>query len=421
MKARMTLLAVTAVLLAGAPVLAQGFGGGGFNQGFQQGRGFQPGVTPRIGFGGSGFGGGRYGGGITGGTTGTVPGYGGGFPGGGYGGGYGGGFPGGGVSTTTGGFGGGRYGGGAFGGGAFQEAPPAGNPGYTAPGRYSEITPGASVGLVTYCADLMADAPTGAVRLLADPGAGDVQVAGVHMPILTAEQQGLIAVRGHDSLTDGPRADGQFLDFHIVNLTSAPVAVRVDPGTVFTPEGQPRPELDSHIGALLDLEAEQGLYGSDTSCVAMWASEGSTLQDVSEESFSLSAGRLAPAVQQLLDHSKINRRFDTGDGVYRALYDQARAKLGSTTQSMRLPMRLTDGTAAMGLLTRNGDSGVVEITPNVSEDGKPPAGRLYYLTKVATHGDQFTVTLIQPRTGRPAPGAPPLSFMKPKGWVLGAS
>jgi hypothetical protein len=280
-----------------------------------------------------------------------------------------------------------------------------------APGAFQSLLPHQTSTFMAYCGDLLATEPDSSVELAADPDAGEVEVGHDHMSILDAEQRGLLAVRGHDSLADAaPAAGQQWLDFHLVNRTPYVMSVRIDPGAVFTPTGQKRPEIDSHVSQLLTVERDRGLVGSPISVLAMWASRGFSAQDVAEQMFTPVAADVLPVVQQVLDTAGVQRRFDTGPTDYSRRYQRALAALGSGTTAVRLPLTLADGGAAWGLLTRNpAGTGVVDVTP-----ASAPGQHLYYLATIKDTPGHFSVTLLLPRNDLPIPSVRPMLFTAPR-------
>lgn len=312
--------------------------------------------------------------------------------------------------------------GGGFNPSIFQQALPTQPPGILfqpgiTPGAFLQVPAGGTRTLAAYCGDLGAQAPNAGVRLLADPNVGEVRLANYTMPIRDAQTQGLIFVRGHDDWLDGMRTDGGgWLDLQVVNRSPYDMDIRIDPGTVLTPMGQARPEVDSQVVSLLQQEARAGMDGTAEACMTMWASRGSSSQDVAEENFRFLPRRTLAAVQSLLDQSGIHRAFQSGDSDYRAQYLKTLAAFGPKPEIVRLRLELRDGAPADAILSRNtsGD-GVLDITPHQATGVTPTQSHLYYAASILddmTGG--FSLTVLHPKTCQPLPGIEPLLFGKPR-------
>ena len=286
------------------------------------------------------------------------------------------------------------------------------------------IPPGESRELAAYCGDALAAPPYGAIQMLADPGVGEVQLAGWRGSVRDAQANAMVVIRGHDDSLDDPITSDTQLDLHVFNPGPYPLTIRLEAGTVLTPAGQQRPFVDPGVAKMLALEGKDRRAGSPVAALAMWGATGSSLQDVAEQAFVFPSDALVRSAQSLMDQAGIGPRLDRGDSDYAALYDHGIAGLGAHARSTRLHLKLSDGTAADGSLTRDGDVGVVRLTlrsfpkaPAKDHSGSaptsdlPPLRRLYYLATVEdVISGGYSLTLLQPKTGQPIPGSGTIHF-----------
>ncbi|MBM3458454.1 MAG: hypothetical protein FJX77_07990, partial [Armatimonadetes bacterium] len=282
------LLSVSAVVVSATPERAPGLGSGtGHAPKARQGVQLAQFLGPGSGFGGPGSGGSGLGQGFGG------PGQGFGGPGQGFGG------------PGFGGIGSGRQGGIIPGGGTFV------------------VQAGGTATLAAFCTDLPLDPPDQSTRFAAvGEGARVLAPDGSSTSLSEAIASGAIVVRGHNHSFDPARRDGSLaLDLHVGNFTRMPLRIVLPRGTRLNPSGGADQALPPSAGKLLDLAVRQGLTLRNTLQYAIWASRGSTAEDVEQSYLDRLPAQELEKVQSLLDRSETRQVFDRDRGSYAARFE----------------------------------------------------------------------------------------------------
>jgi len=259
------------------------------------------------------------------------------------------------------------------------------------------LSPGQTVQVAAYCTDLFS-APPNQTTTFTGGDQAQVAVAGHGtLTLASAMQSGLVAIRGRSNSYDPIRRDRNLaLDLYLVNTSDTPMQVAFTPGTQITPKGQGAQALPAGSERLFALAGQKRLAYTNTMQFAVWASRGSTAEDVEQTQMLRVPADERTRVQNLLDGSGIAQTFDRDRGAYAARYEAAVEKLGDGAQEVRGVTVLADGYRAQVEGARTDTEGVVRVKPLRS------GGTFYYRAEFQERKDGRTdVKLFHLVTGRP--------------------
>ena len=265
-------------------------------------------------------------------------------------------------------------------------------------GGFFTLAPGQTVQLAAACTDLLAEPPDATTRF---NGGGDARVAladGSVTTLAAAMQSGVLAVRGRSDSFDPIRRDGSLLlDLYLANASPIPLQVALRPGTTVTPSGQPEQPLPQ-AERLFALAARKGFSRSNTVQYAVWAARGNSAEEVEQTNMLRLHGEEIAHVQNLLDGSGVERKFERDRGVYAARYQAVLDRLPQEREAVRGTTFLLNGYKASveGVRTADG-KGAVTVKPL-----RANGGEFFYAAEFKDRKDgRVDVKLIHLATGRP--------------------
>lgn len=227
------------------------------------------------------------------------------------------------------------------------------------------LAPGATVQVAALCTDLLSDPPDATTRFTEARGTQVALADGAVASLSEALQEGLLTLRGRHDTFDPIRRDGSLaLDLYLVNVSRQPLRVALQPGTTFTPQGQPEQALPEGAARLPVEAARRGIASLNTLQFAVWAARGSTAEEVEQANLFRLPASEGRQVQELLTACGIDRQFDRERGAAEKRYVETAKKLGSDSEDVAGTTYLCSGYQASVTGERNADGwGVVTIHP----------------------------------------------------------
>jgi len=256
------------------------------------------------------------------------------------------------------------------------------------------VASGRSLRLAAFCTDLLSEPPDTNTRFRGGDKARVTLADGRTVTLASALDSGLVVMRGRNESLNPLRAGGLALSLELVNTSPTPVRIDVPAGEAVTPAGQADQRLPREADALFALAAEARLSQSNTLQYAVWAARGSTAEEVEQANMTRLPAQEGEQVQELLDASGIERKFDRERGASAARFRAATEKLGDEAEPLSGTASLPSGGKAEveGVRSHDG-TGLVAV----HKDG----GKYFYRAEFRNRKDgKLDVTLKHLVTGR---------------------
>jgi len=256
------------------------------------------------------------------------------------------------------------------------------------------IAPGRTLRLAAFCTDLLSEPPDTNTRFRGGEKARVTLAEGRTVTLASALDAGIVVMRGRNESLNPFRPGGLALSLELVNTSPMPVRVEVPAGEAVTPLGQADQPLPRNADALFALASEARLSQSNTLQYAVWAARGSTAEEVEQANMTRLPVQEGEQVQELLDASGIQRKFDRERGATAAKFRAAAEKLGDEAEPVAGTASLPSGGTAEVEGVRSADgTGLV----TVNKDG----GKYFYRAEFHNRKDgKLDVTLKHLVTGR---------------------
>jgi hypothetical protein len=196
------------------------------------------------------------------------------------------------------------------------------------------VAPGRTMKLAAFCTDLLSEPPNSATRFRGGERSRITLADGRTLSLASALENGLVTMRGRNEALNPLRPGGLALSLEVVNTSPVPVRVDIPAGETVTPVGQAEQPLPSNADRLFTLAAEARLTQSNTLQYAVWAARGSTVEEVEQANMTQLPAPETRRVQELLDASGIERKFERERGAYAAKYRAVREKLSADAKEL---------------------------------------------------------------------------------------
>lgn len=256
------------------------------------------------------------------------------------------------------------------------------------------VAPGRTLKLAAFCTDLLSEPPDSTTRFRGGEKARITLADGRALSLAGALESGLVTMRGRNEALNPFRPGGLALSLELVNTSAVPVRVDIPAGEAVTPVGQAEQPLPPNADRLFAVADEARLTQSNTLQYAVWAARGSTAEEVEQANMTQLPTPETRRVQELLDASGIERKFERERGAYAAKYRAAREKLGAEAEELNGSASLPGGGSVevAGLRDAEG-SGLITV--------RREGGEFFYRAEFRNRKDgKVDVTLKHLVTGR---------------------